>query len=122
MKYSEYIENTLNIENYCQTTLYAILVVRKDIIVGDSVLKACKRHLSDLKKSLEDSITYKYYFDREKANHVFKFFDKFIKHTKGKLASQPVKLELWENFIIGNIFGWKTHPHPRKFVYNAFQE
>ena len=56
MKYSEYIENTLNIENYCLTTLYAIRVTQKDIIVGDTVLKACKRHLSDLKKSLEDNI------------------------------------------------------------------
>lgn len=108
MKYSEYIENTLNIENYCLTTLYALRVTQKDIVVGETVLKACKRHLSDLEKSLDPSMPcYKYYFDREKANHVFKFFDKFIKHTKGKLASQPVKLELWENFIIGNIFGWK---------------
>lgn len=108
MRYKEYIENTLNIENYCLTTLYALRVLQKDIIVGDTVLKACKRHLSDLEKSLDTSmICYKYYFDREKANHAFKFFDKFIKHTKGKLASQPVKLELWENFIIGNLFGWK---------------
>ncbi|MEE0726033.1 MAG: terminase TerL endonuclease subunit [Clostridium saudiense] len=108
MNYKEYIYNTLNTENFCLTTLYALRATRRDIIVGDTVLKACKRHLSDLEKALDPSMPcYKYYFDREKANHVFKFFDKFIKHTKGKLASQPVKLELWENFIIGNIFGWK---------------
>lgn len=105
MKYKEYIEQVKKDPLFCPTTTYSLEVIENNITTGKSAIQACKRHLEDLKKSLENE-EYKYRFDRAKANHVFKFFDKFIKHTKGSLAKTPVKLELWENFIIGNLFGW----------------
>lgn len=104
-KINEYIEQVRADENFCPTTYYCLKVLDKDITVGDSVYKACERHLRDLSKSIVDE-NYEYTFDRTKADRVFRFFKKFIKHTKGKLAGKPVHLELWEKFIIGSIFGW----------------
>ena len=46
-------------------TSYAKKVVAGKIIAGDSVKKACKRHLKDLKKSKRKD--YPYYFDAEQA-------------------------------------------------------
>lgn len=49
-------------------TSYAKKVVAGKIIAGDSVKKACKRHLKDLKKSKRKD--YPYYFDAEQADIV----------------------------------------------------
>ena len=48
-------------------TSYAKKVVAGKIIAGDSVKKACKRHLKDLKKSKRKD--YPYYFDAEQAEY-----------------------------------------------------
>ncbi len=53
-------------------------------------------------KDLEDKA---YYFDQKKANKAVRFFESFCHHSKGKLAPQLVKLELWQKALISCIFG-----------------
>jgi len=50
----------------------------------------------------------KYYFDKEAAERATSFIEKFITHTKGELAGQPLLLEKWQREIVEKIFGWKN--------------
>ena len=50
----------------------------------------------------------KYYFDKEAAERSTSFIEKFITHTKGELAGQPLILEKWQKEIVKKIFGWKN--------------
>lgn len=113
MNYSEFIEQVKNDPNKCPTTAYALKVNSKGITAGKTVQKACKRHLNDLKKSYKD---FPYKFSQNRANHVFRFFETFCKHSKGEWAGQSIKLELWQKFIIGSLFGWiDKEDHTRRF-------
>lgn len=103
MNYVKFIGLVGNDPNTCPTTAYALQVNSKGITAGKSVQLACKRHLNDLENSDGE---YPYKFDIDRANHVFNFFEKFCKHSKGEWAGQPIKLGLWQKFILGSLMGW----------------
>ena len=46
-----------------------------------------------------------YFFDQKKANKAIGFFENFCHHSKGKLAPQLVKLEIWQKAMLSCIFG-----------------
>ena len=46
-----------------------------------------------------------YIFDQRKANNVIRFFEKFVRHNKGKLAPQCITLSLWQKAMLSAIFG-----------------
>ncbi|BDR82547.1 terminase large subunit [Clostridium tetani] len=92
-----------------RTTKYAKEVLAGNIITGELVKLACKRHMEDLKRSKTRNFNYK--FDVELAEKHIDFF-KLLQHSKGEKAGQPIELELWQCFRIGSVFGWinkKTH-------------
>lgn len=103
MNYRKFIDSVKNDPQICPTTAYALQVNSKHLKVGKSVQMACKRHLRDLEQS-EGEFPYK--FSQKHANHVFRFSEKFLVHSKGEWANKPIKLELWQKFIIGSLFGW----------------
>lgn len=84
-------------------TEYAISVLIGERIAGKSVKRACKRHLSDLKKSKDED--YPYYFDEQKALRA-KLFAESLTFTDGEKAGEKVELADFQAFIIGCIFGW----------------
>ena len=86
-----------------RTTKYAKQVLAGDIIAGELVRLACKRHLDDLQKSKRKDFPYK--FDAELAETHMDFF-KLCHHSKGEWAGTPINLELWQAFTIGSVFGW----------------
>jgi len=88
-------------------TDYAEAVLEGEIITGQLVKWACKRHLEDLKR--EDV-----YFDEQAANRIINFY-KLTPHVKGELAGQPIILEPWQKFIVGSLFGWKKADGTRRF-------
>lgn len=47
-----------------------------------------------------------YIFDLTKANRPIAFIEKFCKHSKGKMARQPIKLELFQKAAIQAAFGF----------------
>lgn len=104
MNYDEYIQNTMSDPSFCPVTLYAMRVKDNTIITGNSVKKACERHLNDIRKSSEGGS--EWIFDRKRADHIFQFYSSFVRHSKGELAGQTVKLELWQKFIVGSLMGW----------------
>lgn len=50
--------------------------------------------------------TIKYIFDAAKAKRPINFLEKFCRHSKGKWANQPIKLELWQKAMLESAFGF----------------
>lgn len=73
------------------------------------VKKACKRQLNDLKRK-----RWAYHFDEEKACRVCKFIE-LLKHVKGPLAGENIKLEPWQIFILTTVFGWVDEQSFRRY-------
>lgn len=46
-----------------------------------------------------------YIFSPTKANRAIRFIEKYVRHNKGKLGGQLLKLELWQKAMISCIFG-----------------
>ncbi len=47
-----------------------------------------------------------YIFDAKKAQRPIYFFEKFCRHSKGKWANQPVKLEPWQKALFESAYGF----------------
>lgn len=69
------------------------------IPVCEQIRFACERHKRDLTR--EDI-----YFDEAAASRVVKFIQ-LMKHVKGEWAGKFIKLEPWQIFFVGSVFGWK---------------
>lgn len=74
------------------------------------IQRAVERHLSDLADGHERGI----WFDQQAAEKAVQFFG-FLKHSKGEWAGQTLDLEPWQEFFVGQIFGWKLDDGTRRF-------
>lgn len=104
MNYETHIKQVKENPEFDPVTYYALKVKKGEIITGNTMKHVARRHLNDMKKSFTDN--YPYYFNTERANHIYKFYETFAKHSKGEWAGQPIKLELWQKFIVGSLMGW----------------
>ena len=48
-----------------------------------------------------------FYFDEKEGLRHISFIERFCKHSKGKFARKPVKLELFQKAKIQLVFGWR---------------
>lgn len=48
-----------------------------------------------------------YFFDREEAARIVRFFNNELTHQLGELAGQPFKLERWQRRILRRFVGWR---------------
>lgn len=92
------------------TTKYAKDVVGGKIIACKNVILACKRHLADLEHGSKKGL----YFDVKSANKIINFFS-YLSLSEGEFAGKQFKLEPFQSFIIGNLFGWKGADNLRRF-------
>ena len=76
---------------------------------------ACQRFLNDLTRE-----NFKYRWNEEKAERIVKWFE-YLRHSKGVLAGQPIKLTTWQKFILCQIYGWEDENGVRRFK-KAFTE
>jgi phage terminase large subunit-like protein len=83
-------------------TAYAQRVIAGEIVAGELVKAACRRHLADL----ETAEARGWNFNLAKAMRAIEFFPTACQHYKGDFAGAPFVLEPWEAFIIGSAFGW----------------
>ena len=83
--------------------------------VCDKVKKIYKRLVDEidnpkeieiLNESTKQKEKHTYIFDEEKANRPIVFIEKFCKHSKGKFAGKPIKLELWQKSMIQALYGF----------------
>lgn len=103
----EHAEPLLEIERYCQR------VINGDQPAGKYVIRACERHLSDLKRQRESD--FPYYFDSQEAEDACLFFPVAFRHAKSKWAGKPFELSPWQMFVNGCILGWKRMDGSRRF-------
>ena len=81
---------------------YAADVIEGKVIAGDLVRMACERHLLDLETGRERGLV----FDTQAASMICNFAT-MLQHTAGPMAGKPLKLEPWQVFRHGSVFGWK---------------
>ncbi|KQI66958.1 terminase [Loktanella sp. 3ANDIMAR09] len=91
---------------------YALGVLDGSIIAGDLVRMACERHLLDLETGRDRGL----FFDCEAASMICNFAA-MLQHTAGPMAGHPIRLEPWQVFRHGSVFGWKREDTGlRRFV------
>lgn len=84
----------------------SILLYQAKIELGE--INACKKiwktyNYLGKKVNLTDD---KFYYNPNKGNHVVNFFEKYLRHSKGKFGGKPVILELWEKAMICAQYGF----------------
>ena len=70
---------------------------------GPYEIKACQRHLDDLKRIGDPD--FPYVFDTTRADRIFRWFSQCVQ-TRGPEAGQPIELQDWQKFDLGNVYGW----------------
>lgn len=91
-------------------TDYARSVVAGKIVAGKLVVKACERHLRDLKTAKARGFVW----DLDQVDIIFDFF-RLLKHSKGRWAGQPFELSPWQQFFVGSVWGWRRTDGTRRF-------
>lgn len=89
------------------------------IISGKKHKWACERFLRDAEKmGLPD---YPYYWDEEAAQNIVDWFA-LLRHSKGVLAGEPIRLTDWQKFRICQLYGWKRKRDGRRRFKKSFTE
>ena len=86
-------------------TMYAKQVTegRLHDFCGPYEIKACQRHLDDLKR-IGDA-DFPYVFDTTRADRIIRWFSLCIQ-TRGPEAGKPIELQNWQQFDLGSVYGW----------------
>ena len=64
------------------------------------------KQVSFFNEITEEEETHTFVFDEKKGNKPIKFIEKYCRHSKGKWAGVPVKLELFQKAFIQALFGF----------------
>lgn len=92
-------------------TSYARDVIAGKHVVGKLVRLACRRHVDDLIHGPARGL----HWEPGEALAAIAFWQ-LCPHLKGrKWAGEPMRLEPWQRFCIGSVFGWKRADGTRRF-------
>lgn len=94
-----------------RTTDFAKAVAAGTIIAGPHVRDACARHLRDLVEGPARGL----FWDIAAANRALGYFEDVLCLNGGQFEGKPFEVLLWQAFIIGSLFGWKTADGFRRF-------
>lgn len=78
------------------------------VIVGRWTRRLYERIVSGIESG-------EFIFDQGKANNAIRFIEKYVRHNKGVLAPQLLKLELWQKAALSCIFGIVDEDGKRTF-------
>lgn len=92
------------------TTEYALAVRDGKIVAGRLVRLACLRHLKDQEEGKSRGLKW----DVAAANRAIEFFG-YLRLADGQFAGQPFKLQPFQQFIVGCVFGWLGPDGFRRF-------
>mgnify|MGYP000883554898 CR=1 FL=1 len=92
-------------------TAYAADVLGGEVIAGEFVRAACRRHMLDLEQGAARGLA----FDRDAAARAIRFFPALLTITEGAKAGQPFDLLPWHRFVVGSLFGWRRADGLRRF-------
>jgi phage terminase large subunit-like protein len=91
-------------------TAYARSVVAGKTVAGRLVRLACERHLRDLKEGGQRGLI----FSADDAQFAIDFFG-CLRLAEGEFEGKPFKLEPFQEFIVGSLWGWKGADGHRRF-------
>jgi hypothetical protein len=83
-------------------TDYARRVTSGEIPAGKWQIASCNRHLKDLDASKHGG---PYEYREDLADKAFQLFS-LCRHDKGEWAGMPIRLEPWQQFVVGCLMGW----------------
>lgn len=104
-------------------TQYALDVVAGRIVAGQLIHKACERHLRDLADGHLRGLRWEWTSPDSSVmtgKKAIEFFG-LLRHYKGDLGREDggkgafVRLEAWQQFVVGSAFGWKRADGLRRF-------
>lgn len=92
-------------------TIKKRLIKYSEDILGDKIIAcekhklACERFIRDIRN--EGTSKFPYIWTEEEAQKIVDWF-KFLRHSKGILAGQPIRIDEnpWQLFNNGNLYGW----------------
>lgn len=83
-------------------------------LCGPYEIKACQRHLDDLKR--QGTPEFPYVFDTTRADRITRFMEKLVQ-VRGPYAGQRLKLQPWQVFDLGCLYGWvEMDSGARRFI------
>jgi phage terminase large subunit-like protein len=91
---------------------YAADVRSGKIVCGLRIKQAIERFY----KSIETAESKGYWLDHKKGFAVIRFFEKILKHTKGKSAGNSFLLSPYQQFTLYNLFAWQTKNEDGKII------
>jgi phage terminase large subunit-like protein len=94
---------------------YARKVLAGELVAGPYVRLACERHTRDRQEAARKGFT----FDAAAADHVLGFIEKWVYLPD---SGRPFRLEAWQVFIVGSLFGWKWAATGHRRFRNAYIE
>lgn len=80
---------------------------------------ACERFLKDVERARQKDSPF--YWDEEEATKIDKWFS-LLKHSKGVLAGQFIKLTTYQKFSLCQLYGWRRHSDDLRRFTNYFKE
>jgi phage terminase large subunit-like protein len=89
---------------------YAWDAIKGKFPVCRLVRLACERHFRDIERGPRRGLKWR----PEIAKHRIRFFG-LLRHSKGEWGGQLVRLEPWQQFIIGSVYGWLRKDGTRRF-------
>lgn len=76
---------------------------------------ACQRFLNDLNRIKKDK-EFNYYWNEDEAQKIVKWFA-YLRHSKGVLSGEPIRLNSWQKFILCQVYGWRDKDtHYKRFT------
>ena len=86
-------------------------IVEDDIIACNKIKKTYNHLINKLNNPGQDGFIY----DEKKANHIIIFFEKYLRHSKGKWGGKLVKLELWQKALFQAAYGFVDYDGFRQY-------
>ena len=90
---------------------YAWDVLNDKILTCRYVRLACERHFRDVAQGDKRGLSWR----PEWALYAIDFYRRFLRHSKGEWAGQPLKLSPWQEFVHGSAYGWFNKDDTRRF-------
>lgn len=95
----------------CRVMQYALDVVEGRIVAGPHVRASCQRHIRDTQTCAVRGL----YFDPQKCDRAFRFFEDVLKLSEGQFEDKPFELHPSQAFIVGSLFGWAREDGTRRY-------
>lgn len=102
-----------------ELTEYAKGCINGSIVSGKKHIWACKRFLRDLDRVGNED--FPYVWNEEEAGKIVRWFF-YLRHSKGELAGQPIRLIAPQKFSLCQIYGWRHKETGKKRFTKSFKE